>query len=543
MKNLENKDLTILVVDDNSENLGVANAFLKDEGYNVAVASNGIVALKRIERVKPDLVLLDINMPEMDGFEVCEILKKNVDTCEIPVLFMTASDDIASITRGFKVGAVDYIIKPVKKAELLARVLTQIENYIYKNKMEEEVGNRTKELEDSKEELLRLRNFLANIINSMPSVLVGVDNEFNVTEWNKTVAQTTGISFDEAKGKPIIDVFPQMASEIDKISESITKREIKLIQKKPRQSKDRTIYEDIIIYPLITNCIDGAVIRIDDVTEKVRMDEMMIQTEKMMSIGGLAAGMAHEVNNPLTGIMSAVKLMKIKFSASSPKNIQFAEDLGISLDSIEKYLEIHNVDKMLKTILDSSERVLKVIKNMLRFSRKSDSVFESQNICSLLNETVDLARNDFDFRYIEIVREYEENIPDFFCEEGEIKQVFLNIFKNGAQAMKEKYDESSEDTGESAKFFLRIHKHEGNIQIEIEDNGPGIPDNILRCIFEPFFTTKEKGVGTGLGLSVSYFIITEIHKGTLSAESTVGKGTKFTIELPLKHDMKLEAKI
>ncbi len=135
MKNLNSKDKKILIVDDHPENLGIATAFLKKAGYDVAVASSGPIALKRIERIEPLVILLDIKMPDMDGFEVCQKLKENSKTSDIPVIFMTVIDDIKSITKGFKVGGVDYIIKPVKKGELLARVLTQMENYINKHKL------------------------------------------------------------------------------------------------------------------------------------------------------------------------------------------------------------------------------------------------------------------------------------------------------------------------------------------------------------------------------------------------------------------------
>ncbi len=547
MNNQNGKENTIFVVDDNSKNLGVTTAFLKDAGYDVAVASGGIRALERVERVEPAVILLDINMPEMDGFEVCRKLKKNAKTRDVPVLFMTAYDDIKSITKGFKVGAVDYIIKPVKKGELLARVLTHMENYIYKNKMEEDVRIRTKQIEESKEELLHLRNFLYNIINSMPSVLVGVDVDGKVTQWNNTAEQTTGIAADIARGRVLSDVFPPLASEMKKVIESIRKKEIKLEQKKPRLSNDNTLYEDLTIYPLIANGVDGAVIRIDDVTEKVRMEEMLIQSEKMISVGGLAAGMAHEINNPLAGIMQNMQVAMGRFSSSLPKNIQVAEELGISMEAIEKYLEKRKINTIFEGIMDSSVRAAKIVKNMLRFSRKSESVLEPQNISTLLTETVDLARNDhdlknkFDFRQIDIVKEYEENLPEILCESGEIQQVFFNIIQNAAQAMAEKHKTLSEDTQKTQKLMLRIRKQEKTIQIEIEDNGPGMSDKIRRRIFEPFFTTKIKGSGTGLGLSVSYFIIAENHKGTMTVESKIGKGTKFIIELPLKPDSKIDA--
>jgi signal transduction histidine kinase len=156
MEKLGSKGKRILVVDDNPDNLGVVAGYLKNAGYKVAVAPNGSIALEQAARIKPLVILLDVKMPGMDGFEVCRELKKVADTSDIPVIFLTALDDIKSITRGFQAGGTDYLSKPVNKDELLARVLTQVENYLYKNKLKEEVRLRTAELERYHERLEEL---------------------------------------------------------------------------------------------------------------------------------------------------------------------------------------------------------------------------------------------------------------------------------------------------------------------------------------------------------------------------------------------------
>jgi len=135
-------------------------------------------------------------------------------------------------------------------------------------------------------------------------------------------------------------------------------------------------------------------------------------------------------------------------------------------------------------------------------------------------------KRDYDFRSIEIIRQYQEEVPPVSCEKIQIQQVFLNILKNGAEAMA--------GAGISfPRFVIRCFRKDSHVALEIEDNGPGIAEGIQKRIFEPFFTTKEVGVGTGLGLSVSYFIVTENHAGILAVDSTPGRGTVFTIKLPL----------
>jgi len=290
-------------------------------------------------------------------------------------------------------------------------------------------------------------------------------------------------------------------------------------------------YSDVTIYPLIANGVEGAVIRVDDVTDRVRIEEMMVQSEKMISVGGLAAGMAHEINNPLAGILQNVQVMRNRISPDLVKNRRVAEECGITIESVTEYMEKRGFLDMVEAVMDSGRRAAKIVENMLSFSRKGDSRHEIKDLRKLLDNTVMLASNDYDlkqqydFKKVKIVREYEEE-ADVLCEGSKIQQVFLNILKNGAQAMMKK----EEETGDP-QFVLRIKNDGDRVRIEIEDNGEGMEEDVRKRVFEPFFTTKEVGIGTGLGLSVSYFIITDEHGGTMACESESGKGTKFIIRL------------
>jgi len=161
------------------------------------------------------------------------------------------------------------------------------------------------------------------------------------------------------------------------------------------------------------------------------------------------------------------------------------------------------------------------------------------DINKLLDVTVILAENDYDlkkkfnFRQIKIIREYDPDIPQIPCEGSEIQQVFFNILKNGTHAMVgEKQDVPAVDMAPA--FILRTIQDDGMVRIEIEDNGPGMSDEIRKRVFEPFFTTRDLGLGTGLGMSVSYFIIVEHHGGTISVGPSTGRGSKFIIQLPLE---------
>ncbi len=267
--------------------------------------------------------------------------------------------------------------------------------------------------------------------------------------------------------------------------------------------------------------------------DKERLEEMMIQSEKMISVGGLAAGMAHEINNPLAGILQNSQVIRNRLKERLPANIETAQQLGISLDDIERYMAQRDIFTMLDSVLDAGKRAAGIVSNMLSFSRKSDSQFLPEQIPELLEKTLELAESDynlkkqFDFKQIRKIRDYESDLPPVMCKASEIQQVFFNILSNGAQAM---MGMKKEDR--SPAFTLKVHRHNQFIVIEIKDNGPGMDEDTRKRIFEPFFTTKSVGDGTGLGLAVSYFIITENHKGTIAVHSLPEKGSTFVIKLP-----------
>lgn len=383
-------------------------------------------------------------------------------------------------------------------------------------------------------ELSRLRNYLSSIIDSMPSILVGVDPEGKVTQWNREASVKTGFSYEKVIGRPLEEVLPRLKQEMPKIYKAIDQQVQQSDLNRSYLEDGQNCYEDITIYPLIAEGVEGAVIRIDDVSERVRIEEMMVQSEKMLSIGGLAAGMAHEINNPLGGMMQTAQVLKNRLTNTKiSANIRAAEEVGVTVDAINHYMEKRGILKMLNFLHDSGLRAAGIVRNMLSFAKKSNKTASPQNIPRLVDRCIELCgidydlKKDYDFKKIKIIREYESSLPEVPCEESKIQQVIINILKNGAEAMVE--------TNRQSTFTLRIFliKEAGQIAIEIEDNGPGIPEDIRKRIFEPFFTTKPTNRGTGLGLSVSYFIITENHKGEMFVNSIPDKGTVFTIRLPL----------
>jgi len=385
----------------------------------------------------------------------------------------------------------------------------------------------------AEQELLALRNYLENIVDSMPSVLVGVDADGIITQWNRAATEATGLTFDDAQGRLLTDALPEMALEIERIKEAIKTRSTWEDSKRSRMVDGEELYEDVTIYPLIANGVTGAVIRVDDITPRVRIEEMMIQTEKMMSVGGLAAGMAHEINNPLGIILASTKNITKRLSANGKKNRQVAEECGIDLTKLETYIGKRGIADNFDWIQQAGARAAHIVSNMLDFSRKSDAEMEKQAINALLDTTVDLVFNDFSIRdfyditRINFVRDYEDNLPEIQMFRVEIEQVLLNLLKNSIQALAEMGDDQPDP-----RITLKTGQAGGYVFVEIGDNGPGMDEETRKRVFEPFYTTKEIGVGTGLGLSVSFFIVTKNHNGEFQVESEPGKGSRFTIVLP-----------
>ena len=270
-----------------------------------------------------------------------------------------------------------------------------------------------------------------------------------------------------------------------------------------------------------------------DITDYKKMQEVMVQTEKMISVGGIAAGVAHEINNPLGIVLQAAHNLIRRTSPDLPRNQEAARAVGLDLDLLRRYMQARKLDVFLEDIRSAAVRASAIIRHMLDFSRRSESTRRPCDLPDIVHKAIGLAQSDYDlkksydFRRILIDLVAEADLPQVICTETEIEQVILNLLRNAAQAMA-----TADPAVAEPRIAIRLSGLPGAVRIEVEDNGPGIPPDIQRRIFEPFFTTKPPGEGTGLGLSVSYFIVTKGHEGKMRVESSPGKGTMFTIDLP-----------
>jgi PAS domain S-box-containing protein len=284
---------------------------------------------------------------------------------------------------------------------------------------------------------------------------------------------------------------------------------------------------------------DGGLVLIegitDDVTEHRRMQELMIQAEKMISVGGLAAGMAHELNNPLGIILNATQNLERRFSPDLARNREEALTAGVDLEAVGRYMARRGIPAYLASIREAAERAARIIRTMLEFSRTGGPQRAACSLRQIAETALELAANDYDlkrkvdFRLVQIVRDLDPQTPLVDCTPTELVQVVFNIVRNAAEALAE-----APEGHDGPTITVRTRAEGEFARLEIRDNGPGMDERTRRRVFEPYFSTKGPGGGTGLGLSVVYFIVTQRHGGTITVESAPGEGTEFVIRLPAR---------
>lgn len=388
--------------------------------------------------------------------------------------------------------------------------------------------------------LTEFQQFLNSIINSMPSAIIAIDQSLMVTQWNAEATHLTSTASNDAKGEHLVKAFPYMNNHSEWLQESIITKRTKTLRNVEFIKDHKTYLLDIVVYPLQQVNSNDAVIRIDDVTERFRMEETMIHSDKVMSLGGMASGMAHEINNPLSAIVQNAQNIARRIDPELAANRKQAVASNVDLNQMYDYLTKRKVTTFLKNISESGIRASKLVTNMLQFSRSNEVTLQPCMIIDVLENAINIAVTDD--KLYSIKDNFEMNVDqDFQAPEvkvsgvfTELEQVILNLIKNASHAISER-KQTLNDIDEG---IINIHQSivDDYCLISISDNGIGMTPNTRKKVFEPFFTTKEVGIGTGLGLSVCYFIIGTHHSGQLRVESEFGQGSLFEIRLPILKD-------
>src|SRR6202158_1844896 len=352
-------------------------------------------------------------------------------------------------------------------------------------------------LEQKAAQIERLKDFSENIVESLHVGVLAIDLDGRVESWNTQIEQLIGISRDDAVGRKLAEVLPEDL--LAEIASRESTDEVTGFYKFRLKGNSGTAIVNVSIAPLMSKAGEhiGRLILMDDVTERERMQEQMLQTEKLTSLGLLAAGVAHEVNTPLAVISNYIQMLARQFPGDDPRHTL--------------------IEKIVKQTFRASE----IVNNLLNFSRTGAAAFAPINVNSVVEDTLSLVAHPFRTSHVQVIKNLQGDLPAVLGSPNRLQQVFLNLFLNARDAMPS-----------GGILQVRTAARNGSVEIEVSDTGAGIARENVNKIFDPFFTTKATGRGTGLGLSVSYGIIKE-HAGKIDVRSTAGKGTSFHLEFPV----------
>jgi len=395
--------------------------------------------------------------------------------------------------------------------------------------LEQRVQERTATLDESNRllkqssDLLRFSEaYIKDILESMPLMLIGVDEAMNVTQWNKYAEENTNLSHQNALGKnlweayPTITVSPAQINQVLEDNKSIT---IKHCQR-------GQYYFDITIYPLQEQLETGVVILIDNVTQRILAENMLVQRDKMSTMGELASAMAHDIDTPLQVILNDLQSVQQTIAKLDSDD----------LDATTSSTIIEAAQDLLSDAAEKGTLASGVISNLLDFSRNDGGEKRDTQISDILEHTISLAGNvllepsGLRFRDIKIERHFEENLPSFPCYVAELQQVFLSLFRHACHSIGQ-----IEKPGFEPTIRLDLSECYGALWIKVQHNGVGLSSEEQQYIFEPFFNNAEGKEHAEIGkrLSFSYFIIAEHHQGQIAVTSDPDIGTTFHIQLQL----------
>lgn len=432
-------DRSILVVDDDPTVRFIAKKTLGRAGFEVRTAGNGKEALEQVKICFPEIIMLDVVMPEMDGFTTCSELRNLPSCADIPVLMATGLDDIDSIHRAYEVGATDFITKPI--------------NWLI--------------LEHRLQYLLRS----ARAIRSLRGAEEALRTAHEKLE--QRVEERT--------------------EELKKINSQL-QEEIR--QRRSMEENLRKAYGDL-----------------------KSTQAQLVQSAKLASIGELAAGVVHELNQPLMVIRG--------YAQSLRRNRASEEELATALQRIEK----------------NTGRMSGIIDHLRSFSRQSQSDFKPVEINAVIEDAFLMVGEQLRIRNIECIKRLSSDLPHVKGDANKLEQVLLNLITNARDAIEEKRKRQAAASrpGEALpeipgrlEVVTRLDENrKDRVELSVKDSGCGIPRDMVDKIFDPFFTTKEVGKGTGLGLSISYGIVKE-HQAEIEVAETGPGGTTFRVLLPVE---------
>jgi PAS domain S-box-containing protein len=517
MKNAS--DWRILLIDDEQDIRDVIALVLTEAGFQVETAADGILGINACQKFHPHVVITDIRMPRMDGIRVLEEIKAHYP--DVEVIVATAFAEIGLAIKALQLDASDFITKPIDNEALMVAVLRARQRHQTRQQLKDYTQYLETGWSDTTQELMETYVYQSNLIESSMDGIVGCDASNKIVTFNRSMEQISGLT----KTKVLRRM--RMAQLFDS---KTADRFRNALDGPGGGGPDRLLLyethlkhyngEDVPVQISATRLENkgkhsGMVCFVRDLRLLRRLEQEMtdqariLHQDKMVSLGRLAASVAHEINNPLSGILNYLRLMT-RIMERGPIN-------DTALIKFKRYLQ---------TVTSETDRCAQIINNLLTFSRKSEDKPARVDINELMGRCVALSRHRLSLDRITLETHFSANRLTVNGDKNQLQQCIINLIFNAIDAMPD-----------GGRIVLSTHCGENNRHIEIwvKDDGCGIsPDDQAR-MFEPFFTTKEEGYGVGLGLSTTYGII-QRHGGKIHVESSPGKGTTFIIRLPIAAD-------
>ena len=491
-----NSKTKILIVDDKQSNLRVLQAVLEEVGAEFVQALSGNEALQKILHNDFALAILDVQMPEMDGYELAQLIRGREATRHLPVIFLSAvfSDDY-HVFKGYDSGAVDFISKPFEPRVLLNKVNVFLELYKQRKKLQ------------------RSGELYRKTFDGINDVIMIQDEDMRIMRINKRGCMLLGLSEKEIIGKTCHDLFHGSAEVCEgcRYSECLKTR-CPCTWEMEHEKIARTFQESASFLDSKSGEMLLIVHVVRDITEQKQLEKKLLQSEKLEAVGTLAGGIAHDFNNILTAILGYTEISR------------YTKDLSPELDN------------NLQQISKAGNRAKELVAQILAFSRKAESKRSPILLGPVIKEALKLLRATIPTT-VEVIDKICDSRKPVIADSMEIHRIIMNLCTNSFHAMK---DERGTITVSLQAIHLppkqisqQMDMPSGNyLQLVVTDTGQGMNEKLMAKIFDPFFTTKEKGQGTGMGLSVVHGIVHECG-GTITVDSKPGNGAVFTISFPV----------
>jgi two-component system cell cycle sensor histidine kinase/response regulator CckA len=571
----------LLVIEDSPTQAEELRLILESAGFEVAAASDGRHGLDQFMASRFDAVISDILMPRMSGYEFCRAAKSRPETRDIPIMLLTTlSDPPMDIIQGLECGADNFISKPYEAAALIARVQSMLRGKRMRDDTKLKVGvelfflGKKFTIDSDKEQILD------TLISTFEGI-VHTNRELRAREVDLAVAkakiedyakQLEGrVRVSEQKYRSLMEhandaIFVIDAHgttlEINRQTEQLLGRPASAIVGRPFHEfvisgerdyasvQFQKILEDgqATIRDLRLDRQDATFVCADfsaslvhtegrqivlaiarDMTERNRLQHQVLQNEKLVTVGTLAAGIAHEINNPTAVVLANMGVIRA-----------YADDVAAMLaegGGLDRGPELERataeLDEVIHDCTHAAERIRDIVRDLKGFAHIGEGDVGLVNINERLDATLRMASNEVRYR-ARIEKDFGGDLPAIVASPGKLGQVFLNLIVNATQAI-------DEGKIEENKITITTRFEDGRIRVSVRDTGKGIPQEILFKIFDPFFTTKPVGAGTGLGLSICQDIVKK-HNGEIRVESEIGRGTTFSVYLPLDTGLELPSR-